>query len=312
VFSYCISLTEIAVDPANPNYCSADGVLFDKAGALLITFPGAKTSPYTIPESVVSIGDAAFRTCLGLRAMTIPEGITSLGTMAFYDCTNLTAALISSSVTNIGIDAFTYCRSLTRIDVAPSNASYCSVEGVLFDKAMTTLIVSPAGRTGAGWIPDSVTRIMDSAVAYSYGLTSMTMGRGLTNIGAAAFQNCIGLRNMYFKGGAPTLGVNALVNCSGLTLYYLPTATNGWTSSLGGRPALLWNPTCSTIREAAGVVSCTVTGTPTIPVAWEATSNVTAALWWRLQTTNLVGGTFEFSDPEATNAPARFYRVVGQ
>jgi hypothetical protein len=96
-----------------------------------------------------------------------------------------------------------------------------------------------------------------------------------------------------------------------VTLYYLPTATNGWTNPSGGRPALLWNPAFSAISNLAGVVSGVITGTPTIPVAVEACTNLSMASWVRLQTTNLVDGTCQFADPDANAASTRFYRIVG-
>ena len=55
----------------------------------------------------------------------------------------------------------------------------------------------------------------------------------------------------------------------------------------------------------------TVMGTPTIPVGLEASTNLSVGPWFRLQTTNLVDGAFQFTDPDATDAPVRFYRVVG-
>ena len=55
------SLTNIAVDAANPNYSSTNGVLFDKDQATLIQYPiGLTNSSYTIPNSVTSIGESAF------------------------------------------------------------------------------------------------------------------------------------------------------------------------------------------------------------------------------------------------------------
>ena len=66
---------------------------------------------------------------------------------------------IPDTVTSIGDDAFSGCTSLTAIDVDPVNPSYSSLDGVLFNKAHTTLVAFPGGRAGSYTIPDSVTSI---------------------------------------------------------------------------------------------------------------------------------------------------------
>jgi hypothetical protein len=90
-FYDCYSLTNIAVAVDNPAYSSVNGVLFDKMQATLIQFPGGVGGSYTIPNSVTSIGDEAFRVC-PLKSVTIPDSVTSIGDSAFSDCYNLKSA----------------------------------------------------------------------------------------------------------------------------------------------------------------------------------------------------------------------------
>ena len=87
----CGRLTSINVDANNPNYCSIDGVLFDKDKTILIQYPGEKQVVYTIPNSVTNIGIYAFYGCTGLTSITIPYSVTSIGYGAFYGCTGLTS-----------------------------------------------------------------------------------------------------------------------------------------------------------------------------------------------------------------------------
>ena len=80
----CNSLMEINVSSDNANYCSENGVLFNKAKTELITYPSGKTEPkYIIPDSVRKIGDLAFKNCTSLKSIIIPESITEIKSKAF-------------------------------------------------------------------------------------------------------------------------------------------------------------------------------------------------------------------------------------
>jgi hypothetical protein len=59
-FGACLSLTNITVEPLNSAYSSVDGVLFNHNQTTLVEYPGGKFGGYTIPNSVTSIGAAAF------------------------------------------------------------------------------------------------------------------------------------------------------------------------------------------------------------------------------------------------------------
>ena len=63
----------------------------------------------TIPDSVTSIGDYAFKGCTSLTSVTIGDSVTSIGNSAFRYCSSLTSVTIPDSVTSIGSYAFDYC-----------------------------------------------------------------------------------------------------------------------------------------------------------------------------------------------------------
>ena len=98
-FNNCTSLTSITVKEDNPNYSSDEyGVLFNKDKTLLIQYPiGNKRTSYTIPDSVTSIGEAAFWLCTSLTSVTIPDSVTSIGNSAFNECTGLTDVYYTGS-----------------------------------------------------------------------------------------------------------------------------------------------------------------------------------------------------------------------
>ena len=77
----------------------------------------------TIPNSVTSIGNAAFYECSGLTSVTIGSGVTSIGYNTFYGCSGLTSVTIGNGVTSIDTWAFRSCSSLTSVTIPNSVTS---------------------------------------------------------------------------------------------------------------------------------------------------------------------------------------------
>ena len=178
-FSACTRLTNISVDNGNSAYTSVDGVLFDKNIHTLIQYPLAKIGEiYIIPLSVISIEVGAFARS-NLTDVTIPPSVTSIGKEAFA-WSPLTSITIPSLVTFIEDIAFVGCTRLINITVANENPAYTSVDGVLFDKNIYTLIQYPPAKIGSTYtVPLSVTSIRENAFAFS-NLKSVTLSREIS------------------------------------------------------------------------------------------------------------------------------------
>jgi len=108
VFQYCTSLTTITVDESNVQYASINGVLYTKDITTLIQCPAHKTEPVIIPDSVDTIGKAAFFACTSLSSISIPSSVDSIGDYAFSHCP-LTTVDIPNSVITIGVYTFAFC-----------------------------------------------------------------------------------------------------------------------------------------------------------------------------------------------------------
>ena len=169
----------------------------------------------TIPNHVTTIGAMAFADCNALTSVTIPDSVTTIGQHAFLRSA-LTSVTIPDSVTTIGDFAFIGCLDLTAIDVSPGNPNYKSVDGVLYDKTMTTLIQCPAGKTGPFNIPNGVTTIGTGAFSWGH-LLSVTIPNSVTTIGQQAFEDSTSLASVDIGSGVTKIGVLAFGDCSALT-----------------------------------------------------------------------------------------------
>ena len=225
-FYKCTSLTSIEVSGNNKNYSSVDGVLFNKDKSELITYPAGKTdSEYTIPNSVISIGLAAFCFCSNLTNVTIPDSVTSIKNSAFFWCTSLTSITIPNSVTSIGNDAFYYCTSLTSVT-----------------------------------IPNSVTSIGDTAFYNCTSLTSVTIPYGVTSIGVSAFADCTNLTGVKLENSVTSIGRTAFSGCKSLTSITIPNSVTSIDYGTFGNCTSLTNVTISNSVTSIGnavFVGCT-------------------------------------------------------
>ena len=111
----CTALETLTVAAGNTAYESRDncnGII--DIGQNELAF-GCKTT--VIPASVTSIGQSAFRGCVGLTELVIPEGVMVIWHSAFSDCVNLQSITLPQSVYAIQSWAFKNCSSLTSFTI---------------------------------------------------------------------------------------------------------------------------------------------------------------------------------------------------
>lgn len=220
IFVDCRELLAITVDPANPNYSSEDGILFNKSKTILHRYPtrknvgGSYTIPntvktidvgafeaalftqITIPNSVETIEEAAFINCGRLTSIDIPNSVKSIGTIAFFSCLNLKNIKISESVSSIGTQAFHMMSSLQSIEVDSNSQYFTSIDGALLSKDGKNLIKIPTAKTGSYTVPNGVETIDSYAYTYGLGITNLILPGTLKKINRYAFAGATGIKTI--------------------------------------------------------------------------------------------------------------------
>ena len=216
-FWMCSSLTSISVASSNPNYSSSNGVLYNKDKTVLLAYPAGKTSTsFSVPSTVKTISSDAFNGCSYLTSITIPEGVEYIQSGAFSGCSGLTTITIPSTVKSIGSNALS-CGNLISINVSTANATYTSVDGVLFSKDKKTLLQYPTGKTGSTYtVPSTVQNIATKSFSYNRNIVSVTLPNSLTTIETEAFYSCKGMTDINIPSSIKTISSKAFYYCNSL------------------------------------------------------------------------------------------------
>ena len=187
-FAYCSGLTSLVVSSGNTQFDSrgnCNAIINTRNNCLVV---GCKNT--VIPNSVTSIGNAAFHGCSGLTSVTIPNSVVSIGTHVFAACTGLTSVTIpNNGWAGISDCAFSGCTGLTSVTI-PNTVTYIGTSA--FD-----------GCTGLAsfTIPDAVTTIGSNAFKDCTSLPSVTIPSSVTNISGNPFNGCAGLTSIVVASG---------------------------------------------------------------------------------------------------------------
>lgn len=211
----------------------------------------------------LTICEAAFYGCDGLTKITLPARLVKLEVNAFGATSSLTEVTINAMGASAGegkdptvdfaVGAFTTTdgrksyvtdvtlgdnvpyfdipgvlgKKLQNIYVSDTNPNYSSVDGVLFDKAVTKVAFYPIERVGDYALPETVIEIGAGAFQGRTELTGITIGKNVKSIGANAFEGCEKLASVTFTdGGTSELSIEdyAFKGCKVLAALKLPTS----------------------------------------------------------------------------------------
>ena len=210
-FEMCINLETVQL-PRRP-------VVYDEAGKAEagyfldeFAFKGCKSLKRVDLTGVTWLGMETFAYCFALTEVTLDPALWCINAGAFYNCTSLEQLEIPAAVTYMGTSVFEHTpfdRSLTE-DVA--------ILGKVLYRCNQQI-------SGAFVVPDDVTCIAENAFAGQTGLTEVSFGDALQDIGNSAFQDCTSLKKVTFSYQSSEevgIGFYAFWNCASLQHIVLP------------------------------------------------------------------------------------------
>lgn len=240
--SFVTPAKRFVVDPEN-EFLSNDshGVLFNKDKTELIRFPVASDiEKYVIPNTVKYIfGDngydfyGAFSNCAGnynLKSVVIPESVESIGGAAFGESRGLTDIKIGSNIKHLG--GYVFGNTGYWLDESNWENGVLYLDNYLIDskeeKCSSRLEIKNGTTLIGGWtftnnrnienliIPDSVKIICENAFSMCEILKTVDLGAGVEIIEDHAFFLCENLISIDIPDSAKYLGKNSFTGCRGM------------------------------------------------------------------------------------------------
>ena len=207
---------------------TADGWSYEtnSNGTLTITGYSGTETKVTVPatidgKNVSGIGSSAFYNNKVLEEVTVSEGIQSIGQQAFSMST-LKKLWLPASL-NTFKDGEDVCE-LEGIYVDSASQYYKDVDGVLYNKNMTTLVKYPSKKTASTFtVPDGVTELADCSMDSNTSLQKVVLPDSLKTVGYWSFINCSNLSDITLPEQCTFVGQYAFSGTA-LTSFYIPAA----------------------------------------------------------------------------------------
>lgn len=246
---------------AGANYSISNGILLDRDGTRIISYPPAiPNATYTVPAGVTKIGKYAFANTISL--MSIDWGdVTEIGEKAFYNC-GLTSLELPNREMSLDRGVFSYSQKLSEMTIPYTvdlpedfvRNSY-HLKKVYVHSSSTTYgdcaFKHCASLDNFNFSPD-MTFDGDSIFA-NCGFKEVTFGTGAVpaagvNLGFAMFDSNPGLEKVDLSGlvmydGNGVLGIRQMCfsQCTLLRELYLPRLTWFWAYQWEGYPNIGYN-----------------------------------------------------------------------
>ena len=167
----------------------------------------------TIPDTVTTIDDYAFRGCTNLKSIEIPESVTTIGNSVFFGCENF-------------IEVNFLCSGKSPDKTIKSGMFQgCNLRKVTLPYGLTTIpnwLFYNQSHLSEIVIPDSVTSIYDNAFHGCTSLSKIEIPDSVTHIGDSAFYRCTSLSKIEIPDSVTSIGYYAFKGCTSLSEIIMP------------------------------------------------------------------------------------------
>ena len=161
----------------------------------------------TLPDGLTTINDHAFNNDRKLETVYLGKSLEVAEDYAFYDCDKLTEISFPKTITSAPTFAVFTCKGLQSINVEDGCEACSSKDGVLYNTDGTTLLKYPCGRTDKTFtVPDEVTVLGPSSIAYNGSLEEIIVGDNVTTLGAYSFRGNANLKSVSWGKNVAEIG----------------------------------------------------------------------------------------------------------
>lgn len=217
-------LKAVSINPANANYTTQEGVLYDKAMSELLWYPKNKQeAAFTVPETVrrlhslnknphliqitlpdsLQVIDSQAFSGTSIDSIIIPALVKELGSYVFSNCTQLRQVVFLCPLSALPDGTFAECKSLE---------SYTCADSIV---AIGDMCFYESGLRNFS-VPDSVRFINSWAFARCRNLKQVSLPAITRFIGNGAFLECEQLEEIILPDSLQSLGNGVFSHCMGL------------------------------------------------------------------------------------------------
>ena len=185
-------------------------------------FKNTDITSVKMPDSIVSIGEAAFSSCKSLKSVSFGKGLEYLGDFAFRSCQSLESITIDSELKDFGAGTFADCTNLKEIKLS-DKSDFITVDGVVFSSDKKTAVWSPADTDLAKFDYPQETEKYGPFFFYGHDeITSFDFPNGTTALERGVLAECKNLKSVTIPNTVTKINHSVFYNCASLKTVEIP------------------------------------------------------------------------------------------